>query len=176
MWGASVLHFLICLATMNNSDVPYALECAALISKLEWDGSVPPVKFVDRDYLGNAGTDIDRNGNRVAASPSMTGAYFFGAGDRTGTAYFSNMADKPVMAHEMTHYLQDRNGMNAGAASAAAGVLLSQRRDIESQGYETEKNAPYECFTLLGRWKQDIRESAQRRVEQYELKSEKPKD
>lgn len=157
---------------MDATDVPYALECASNVSGLPWDGSQPTVIFLNRDYLGTVGNNVDRNGDIVAHTKRRTGAYFFGS-DR---AYMSQMADKPVLAHEMTHYLQDKAGMKPGAASAAAGVLLSQKRKIEAQGYNTERNAPYECETLLGRWKQDLMDAATAKIKAYELQSKKAKE
>ena len=143
---------------MSADELAYALACAAEISGLPWSGAMPKVEFVDRDYLGQVGgADVDRSGNRVAGSNRMTGAYFWSSPAKDGKAYFSRMADKPVLAHEMTHFLQDMTGMERGSPS---GEGMAQPRAIEAQAYNVEKLTPYECLTLFGNWKPEIKARA----------------
>ncbi|MBX3504410.1 MAG: hypothetical protein KF895_02950 [Parvibaculum sp.] len=142
---------------MNEDDLAYALACAAELSGLPWSGAAPRAEFVDRDYLGHVGSDVDRSGNRVTNSNRMTGAYFWSNPHKEGKAYFSKMADKPVVAHEMTHFLQDMAGMDRGGTSKEG---LAQRRVIEAQAYNVEELTPFECLTLFGGWKDSVKKRA----------------
>jgi hypothetical protein len=138
------------------ADLQYALQCAANVSGLEWDGSVPPTEFIDRHTLGNIGSDRDRNGSLVRNAP-MTGTYMWSRGNTPGKAFFGTSAGKPVLAHEMTHYLQDKAGLRPGSALAAADPEQQKlRRDIEAQAYNVEKLTPFECLTIFGQWKPDL--------------------
>lgn len=140
---------------MDPNDLAYALACAAEISGLPWDGSIPPTKFIDRDYMGSVSPDVDRNGNAVQSN-RLTGAYI------NGKAYFSNRASEPTMAHEMTHYLQDRNGLGMGRADRE-GNALATRREREAQAYNVEELTPYECLALFGGWNSDVKSAADRK-------------
>lgn len=140
---------------MNANDLAYALACAAAISGLPWDGSVPEAKFIDRGYLGSISGDVDANGNAVVNSPRMTGAFI---GNK---AYFSERADEPVMAHEMTHYLQDLNGMDKGRVGAGSEALAA-RKAAEAQAYNVERLTPYECLNFFGTdWSGDVKRAAE---------------
>ncbi len=134
----------------QRAEIEYALACAARISGLPWDGSVPPTKFIDRGYMGSVGSDVNSTGSVVQNSNRLAGAYI------NGKAYFSQLADKPIMAHEMTHYLQDANDMEMGRADQA-GDGLKTRREREAQAYDVQKLTPFECLTLFGSWKSDLK-------------------
>ena len=135
---------------MTPDEIAYALQCAADVMSLPWDGAVPQYEMVDRDYLGAAGRSVDRNGRTVMNAPKQTAAYLFSRPGSEGKAYFSRQAAKPQVVHEMGHYLQDRAGIRPQGNLHA----------VEAQAYEAERLAPFECLTWTGSWKPSIKSAA----------------
>lgn len=147
-------------------DLAYVIACASKASGLEWDGSMPKVVEKKSNYLPLTSVAIDRSGKPVLSTGRMVGQYRFG----TDEAQFSLKADMPAKAHEMTHFLQDLSGMDPGNAKGAK-EKVEQRGKIEAQAYEVERLSPFECQTLLGKWKQDVKDLAESKRKEYLLKS-----
>lgn len=150
---------------MNADDLAAAIACAAEVSGLPWNGGLPQYKFIDRNFLGSVSSHVDGNGQVVTASPSVAGVYFWSKPNKPGKIYFSNSADKPVMAHEATHYLQDMVGMRPGSAVGDADAI-ALRRQVEAQAYDVERNAAYDCLNFFGTdWSDRIKTQAQEKMD-----------
>lgn len=124
----------------DQSDLLYAIACAAQESGLNWDGkSVPKFTQLPSDYIPNTGKQTDSKGDVVTNSAHAQGLYKWIAKE----IVTSRMANKPALVHEATHFLQSQNGMWPGPG-------------IENQPYQAERNAPFDCMNWLGGWKQDL--------------------
>lgn len=127
----------------GNADLLFAIACASQLSGLPWDGkSVPKYTQLQTDYIPDVGSQTNKRGEVVTNSSRAQGLYRWIANE----LQTSRMADKPALAHEATHYLQNMNGLFPTAP---------QRKAIEQQAYDVERRAPYECMGLLGGWDQN---------------------
>jgi len=123
----------------GQADLLPAIACAAKESGLHWDGkSVPKYTQLNSDYIPNTGKQTDGQGEVVTNSNQAQGLYKW----ITNEIVTSRMADKPALVHEATHYLQRLNGQWPGPG-------------IETQPYQAERNAPFDCMTLFGGWDRD---------------------
>jgi len=117
------------------------------------------VRFVEQQYLTQTSPILGRSGEVVQNSERIVGIYFWSTSWRDGKMYLSQQASKPVVVHEMVHYLQDANGISPGSLSGAG---LERRRAIEAQAYDAERRAPFECMTVFGGWKIELSAASER--------------
>ena len=127
----------------DHQDLLNAISCASQESGLYWDGkSLPIFTQLQSAYIPNTGIQITNSGQPVTNSDRAQGDYKWGPNELV----VGQMADKPALVHEATHYLQRMNGLFAGAPASP------QRQKIEAQARHSEYLAPYDCMGMFGDW------------------------
>jgi hypothetical protein len=134
---------------MDASDVAFALACAELLNpglaeRARQNGplTVPEVRQMSEWGLANPQT-FDSRGNNVEAGNRAAALYYWSP---QGRLELSSDVTPGMLAHEMTHHLQNR---------ADGPARLGDReyiREIERQAYDTQERARFECLRGMGGW------------------------
>lgn len=113
-----------------------ALHCLSEMTGLHWDGRLPKLVISDRVTLAENKSQALSTGDTVRGA--QLGAY------QHSTITLTAAWQWPTLAHEMTHFLQDENGLIPQPLS------VGQRVKIETQAYDVQARFPQTCMSFWG--------------------------
>lgn len=113
-----------------------ALHCLSKMTGLHWDGRLPKLVISDRVTLAENKSQALSTGDTVRGA--QFGAY------RNSTITITVTWQWPMLAHELTHFLQDQNGLIPHPLS------VDQRMKIETLAYDVQARFPKTCMSFWG--------------------------
>lgn len=129
-------------ANLSTEEITKVSSCVSKITKLSFNGKIPTVVISKKKSLSSTVNSQELTTGEVKVG-YVVGTY----SHTTKQIVLSRDWTYPLLAHEITHYLQDSNGLMPNYPT------LDQLKILETQAYEVQENFSYSCTDFWGNLK-----------------------